>query len=108
MSSANPWLILILAGLLTFFTRLSFIALIGRWQPPELLTRALRFVPTAVLTAIIIPELVLHGGTLNLSPLNPRLLAGAAAALVAWRTKNILFTIVTGMSVLLLLQLFLH
>jgi branched-subunit amino acid transport protein len=97
------WITLILSGLLTFFTRLSFIALWGRWTPPEWLSRALKYVPAAVLTAIIFPEVLLREG--QLAPLNPRLLAGAVAALVAWKTKNVLLTIVVGMGVLLGLQL---
>lgn len=95
----NIWLIMLPLGLLTFLTRLSFIALHNRWTPPELFRRALHYVPVAVLTAIIVPELVMHTGSLDLSPLNPRLLAGAVAIFVAWRTKNTVLTIVIGMGV---------
>jgi branched-subunit amino acid transport protein len=103
MNTTTIWLTMILAGLLTFLTRLSFIALWGRWTPPEWLRRGLRFVPPAVLTAIIVPELLMRDGVLT--PFSPRLLAGVVAALVAWRTKNIVWTIVVGMGALLLLQL---
>jgi branched-subunit amino acid transport protein len=98
------WLILIIAGLLTFATRLSFIALLGRLNVPNWVQRALRYVPPAVLTAIIFPELLVANGALNLSPANPRLIAGILAALVAWRTKNIVLTILVGMGALLALQ----
>jgi branched-subunit amino acid transport protein len=101
---ATIWLIILFAGALTFLTRLSFIVLFGRWQPPELLRRALRFVPPAVLSAIILPELFLPGGTLNLSWHNYRLIAGVIAALVGWRTRNILLTIAAGMLALYGLQ----
>jgi branched-subunit amino acid transport protein len=66
--------------------------------------RALRFVPPAVLSALIFPELLLPGGALNLSLGNPRLLAGALAALIAWRTKNMLLAIAVGMVALWILQ----
>jgi branched-subunit amino acid transport protein len=98
------WVIIIVAGLLTFATRLSFIALFGRMNVPAWVQRALRFVPPAVLTAIIFPELFISGDTLNLSPANPRLIAGLLAALVAWRTKNIVYTILVGMAALLAMQ----
>jgi branched-subunit amino acid transport protein len=65
---------------------------------------ALRFVPPAVLSAIVLPELVMPSGSLDLSLHNLRLLAGCVAMLVAWRTKNVLGTIVVGIGVLLLLQ----
>ena len=98
----TPWLTLCIAGLLTYLTRLSWIALLGRWSAPAWVSRALRFVPPAVLAAIILPELLLSDG--QFSPLNPRLLAGLLAALVAWRSKNILWTILVGMAALLILQ----
>lgn len=96
------WIILIVAGLLTFLTRLSFIALLEKWTPPAWVGRALRFVPTAVLTAILVPELLIRDN--HFIPANPRLLAGALAAGVAWRTKNVILTIVTGMVALILIQ----
>jgi branched-subunit amino acid transport protein len=103
--TTNIWVVMVVIGALTFLTRLSFIALAGRWEAPPLFRRALRFVPVAVLTAIIAPELVMHGGTLDLSPTNPRLLAGLIAIFVAWRTKNTVLTIVIGMTAFWILQL---
>jgi len=44
------------------------------------------------------------GGALDLSFGNVRLLAGVLAALVAWRTKNVLLTIAVGMVALWVLQ----
>jgi branched-subunit amino acid transport protein len=95
---------LVVAGLLTFLTRLSFIALLGRAETPPLLRRALRFVPPAVLSAIIAPELVMRGGRLDVSPGNQRLVAGLLATLVAWRTRNVLLTIGAGMAALWMLR----
>jgi branched-subunit amino acid transport protein len=93
----NLWPVLILGGLATYAIRASFILLIGRREIPLLLRRALHYIPPAVLTAIILPELLLPGGRLHLSPANPHLLAGIAAALVAWRTRSVLLTIAVGM-----------
>jgi len=99
---AEIWMILAVAGLLTYLTRLSFIALLGKWSPPRWVSRALRFVPPAVLTAIILPELLIRDN--HFLPANPRLLAGIVAAGVAWRTKNVILTIAVGMAVLILIQ----
>lgn len=98
------WLTMAFAGLLTFGLRLSFIALYGRLDFPAWVVRALRYVPPAVLSAIIFPELFYTDGALNLSFGNARLLAGVLAALVAWRTRSILWTILTGMAGLVLFQ----
>lgn len=98
------WLVLIFGGLLTYLTRLSFIALSGKIEFPDWLQCSLRYVPPAVLTAIIFPEILIHEGQLNLSFDNNRLIAGLLAALVGWKTRNMLLTIVVGMAALLLLQ----
>jgi branched-subunit amino acid transport protein len=101
----NIWLVLLLGGLLTFGMRFIFIYLLGRFEVPEVMRRALRFVPPAVLTAIVLPELLIRSGRMDLSLTNFRLLAGVVAALVAWKTKNTLLTILGGMLALLLLEL---
>ena len=102
------WLTIFAAGLITYATRLSFILLFERIEIPFWLRRLLRFVPAAVLSAIILPELVFQDGTLAVTPTNPRLLAGIIAILVAWRTKNILLTLISGMVTLWILQVILH
>jgi branched-subunit amino acid transport protein len=96
--------ILIVAGLVTFLTRLSFIVLLGRFETSPLLIRALRFVPPAVLSAIIFPQALFPNNQFDLSLGNARLLAGLIAALVAWRTRNVLLTIAVGMMALWILQ----
>ena len=98
------WLSMILAGLVTYATRLSFILLLGRRRAPNFLVRALRFVPPAVLAAIVFPELLMPNGRLFISFTNLRLLAGLLAILVAWRTRNAVVTIVVGMLALWGLQ----
>ena len=98
------WPALAVAGLVTFATRLSFIALLGRVKVPPLLARALRFVPAAVLTAIIFPELLLRDGALDVSPGNLRLVAGLLATLVALRSRSVVLTIASGMAALWGLQ----
>ncbi len=95
---------LVVAGLVTFLTRLSFIALLGRVKLPLVFLRALRFVPPAVLSAIIFPEVFVRGGAVDLHPRNARLLAGVVAALVAWRTRSVLLTIAVGMAALWAVQ----
>jgi len=103
----NIWLVMLVGGLITFAIRFSLIYLFGRIHVPETMRRSLHYVPPAVLSAIIFPELFLHDGMLNLSLDNTRLLAGLIAIVVAWFSRNTLITIVAGMIALFLLQLFL-
>jgi branched-subunit amino acid transport protein len=101
----NIWLIMLAGGLITYIIRLSFIVLLERVQMPTIVQRALRFVPPAVLSAIIFPELVMADGTMALGLHNLRLIAGIVAIVVAWKTRNALITVGVGMAVLLVLQM---
>ena len=101
----NIWLVMLLGGSITFAMRFSLIYLFGRFEVPPTLRRALHYVPPAVLSAIIFPELFLHDGALDLSLGNTRLLAGLIAILVAWLSRNTLITILAGMIALFLLQI---
>jgi branched-subunit amino acid transport protein len=98
----NIWLIMIAGGLITFGMRFSLIYLFGRFEVPETMKRALHYVPPAVLSAIIFPELFYRDGNLDFSWTNARLLAGLIAIAVAWFSKNTLLTIIVGMIVLLI------
>lgn len=91
---------LLVAGmaLVTFAIRYPVLALLGKIPLPEPVFRALRYVPAAVLTAIIIPAVVIgQDSHLDLRLTNAYLVAGLVSALVAWRTRSLLLTIVLGM-----------
>jgi len=97
------WWIMLFGGMLTYATRLSFILLFGEIEIPVLVKRALKYVPPSVLAALIFPELFLHSGNLDISFSNLRLFSGMVAILVAWRTRNMWITILSGMIMLMVL-----
>ncbi|MFT4171237.1 MAG: AzlD domain-containing protein [Rhodocyclaceae bacterium] len=104
MSNDVLWMTMIACGVVTFLIRLSLIAG-GHWLPQGgRLEALLRYVPPAVLAALIAPDVLMPGGTLALSAGNLRLWAAAAALLAAYFTRNVLATIVAGMGTLWLLQ----
>ncbi len=90
------WLVMVAGGLVTFLTRLSFIAAEGRVAVPRWFRAMLPFVPIATLTALIAPELLRPGGAWSASPHNPRLVAGLLAVVVAAVSRNVLLTICVG------------
>ena len=104
MNGLPIWLLFIALALGTFALRFSFIYLFGKVDMPDWLRRALRFVPASVLAALVFPALTYPNGALDLSLGNVRLLAGIGGALVAWRTKNVLWTIAVGMILFWVLQ----
>jgi branched-subunit amino acid transport protein len=99
------WLLIAVMAMVTLVLRVSFIGLMGRVdRVPDPLQRALRFVPSAVLAALVVPALIRPDGALDVALGNHRMLAGAVAALVAWRTESVIGTIGAGMGALWLLD----
>lgn len=105
MDNFTLMLVILAAGLGTFALRYSFIYLLGRVHMPVPLRRAMRFVPAAVLAALVLPALVLTPqGAPASTALNPRLLAGVVAALVMWRSRRMPLSLVAGMGTLWTLE----
>ena len=99
------WAVIAAAGVVTYGSRLCFVALFARRQMPWVIQQALRFVPAAVLAALVAPGLLLSpSGALDLSLGNARMIAAAAAGAVAFRTRSTSATVVCGMATLWLVQ----
>ena len=89
------WLLLGMAAV-TFLPRFIPLALFTRWSLPERITRALHFMPTAIMAAIVFP--ILLSSPEGKLTFEPRLLLSALPVfLVAWRTKNLWASVVIGM-----------
>jgi branched-subunit amino acid transport protein len=105
LDNCTLWLTIAGMGIITFLLRLSFIALMGRIRLPASVRRGLDFVPSAVFSALILPDLVQYS-VIEPLPLqmHARLIAGGVAVLVAWRTRNVVLTIGAGLVALFILQ----
>ncbi|MEP6657164.1 MAG: AzlD domain-containing protein [Betaproteobacteria bacterium] len=98
-------MVILAVGALNYLSRLSFIAVFSRVEMPPSVARALRFVPAAMLTAIVVPAVVFVApATLAFSYTNPKLVAALIAAIVAWRTKSATATMAVGMIALWTVQ----
>ncbi|MCB1043172.1 MAG: AzlD domain-containing protein [Acidobacteria bacterium] len=104
MSTVHVWFVIGVVGLVTFLLRFAFIGLGDRLKEPEVLRRILRLVPPTVLTALVTSSLFLQEGKVPLTLRNPEYPAALIAGLVAWRTKNLLWTILSGMIALWLFR----
>lgn len=101
IDSGLVWLVVVILAVGTFLIRVSFIELFEFLDDlPEWVEDALRFIPVAVLTAIVLPHIVTLDASLAVSISERKLFAGAVAAVVAWRTENMLATIAVGMGLL--------
>lgn len=104
-SHAGIWAAIAIIGLCTFAVRFSFIYLFGRIdEMPRRVKRVLGYVPAAVLAALVVPAIVTVEPTIEATLLDDRLAAGVVAAAVAWRTEDVLATILVGMGTLWLIR----
>lgn len=87
--------------LVTFGVRYPLLVLVGKIHLPESMFRALRYVPVAVLTAIITPAMLYPENSLDMSLQNSYLVGGIVAVGIAIWRRDVLTTIVLGMVVFL-------
>ena len=99
------WLVMILGGIFTFGTR--FVMLSG-WVAhglPRWLIDALTFVPIAVLTAILVPAVLIDPATQQIIVIgNARVVAAVIATIIALLTRNVIATITSGLATLWFVQ----
>lgn len=94
----TTWIVVGLVALGSYLMRASLLVLVGRTGAPPWLERALPLVGPAVIAALVAPALLPPGGVTG--PDSGRhLLAVAAAGFVAWRTRSIPLTLVTGLGI---------
>jgi len=99
MGRPEIWFTIVGMTLITFTLRASFLLAANRLTLPPLLRLSLTYVPPAVLAAIVAPALA-QPSDVALGPVDLRLVAGALAAVVAWRTRSIVATFAVGMAAL--------
>ena len=99
------WLVMIIGGIFTFGTR--FVMLSG-WVAhglPRWLIDALAFVPIAVLTAILVPAVLIDPATQQIIVIgNARIVAAVVATIIALLTRNVIATISSGLATLWCVQ----
>ncbi|GGQ92828.1 AzlD domain-containing protein [Deinococcus ruber] len=96
------WLVILGVGVVSLLLRASSLVLLRNRRLPPRLAESLGLVPASVLAALIAPDLLVQHGQVNV--LSVRLLAGLLAALVAWKTRNVLWTLVVGLGLLFAAQ----
>lgn len=99
--SARIWILIAAVSIGTFLIRYSFIGLVGDRALPPWAARMLRYVPVAVMPAIVAPLVAwpqATGGQIDPA----RLVAALAALALGIATRNVLAAIFGGMAVLYL------
>ena len=91
------WLSIIIAGLLTYFTRMSMIALVSRDMLGDRIKAVLAYVPSAVFPAIIFPAIFINDYGAFIEMNDPKIFAAIIAIVVGYFSKNVIATILSGL-----------
>ena len=91
------WTTIIIAGILTYLTRMTMITLIDRSVLSTKLKQVLSYVPSAVFPAIIFPAIFFndYGELIELN--DPKIYGAIVAILVGYLSRNIIATIFSGL-----------
>ncbi len=91
------WLSVIIAGILTYFTRMTMVALVDRRVLGTKLKQVLGYVPAAVFPAIIFPAIFFndYGNLITLT--DPKIFGAIIAIIVGYFSRNIIATIFSGL-----------
>ena len=94
----SDWSLIFYCGLITFLTRFSMIALLKKEMFNDRIREVLSYVPSAIFPAIIFPAILLDNtGSMQLED-NPKILASIVAVILGILSKNIIVTIISGLT----------
>ncbi len=94
----NEWLLISLMALITFSIRYILIATAGHWHLPPTIEKGLRYVPIAILSAIVAETIMVNTGNCQ-SPswsVNNQFLVSAVVAFTVAKMTNSLMITVTA------------
>jgi len=100
----NEFLLIVGMMLVTFLVRYLILAFSGRITLAVRFLQLLKYVPPTVLTAIVVPAVLMPQDQLWFSYMNARLIGAIATVIVGFWRKNLLLTIVVGMASFLIWQ----
>ena len=88
---------IIFAGMLTYLTRMTMIALINREMLGNKIKSVLEYVPSAVFPAIIFPGIFINDYGAFIEMNDPKIFGALVAIIVGYFSKNIIATISAGL-----------
>ena len=91
------WLSIIIAGILTYLTRMTMIALVSRDMLGDRIKDVLAYVPSAVFPAIIFPAIFINDYGSFIEVNDPKIFAAIIAIIVGYFSRNVIATILSGL-----------
>ena len=94
----SDWALIIYCGIITYLTRFSMIALLKKEMFNDRIREVLSYVPSAIFPAIIFPAIFLDDLGVFQFEDNPKILAAAIAMIIGILSRNIIATIISGLT----------
>jgi branched-subunit amino acid transport protein len=91
------WISIIIAGILTYLTRMTMVALVRRDMLGDKLKDVLSYVPSAVFPAIIFPAVFFNDNGNFVEISDPKIFASIIAIVVGYFSRNVIATILSGL-----------
>ena len=91
------WLSITIAGILTYFTRMTMIVLVRRDLLGEKIKAVLAYVPSAVFPAIIFPAIFINDYGSYIEMNDPKIFGALVAIIVGYFSRNVIATIFSGL-----------
>ena len=91
------WFTIIIAGILTYFTRMTMIVLVRRDLLSEKIKAVLAYVPSAVFPAIIFPAIFINDYGTYIEMNDPKIFGALVAIIVGYFSRNVIATIFSGL-----------
>ena len=91
------WISITIAGILTYLTRMTMVALVKREMLGDKLKDVLAYVPSAVFPAIIFPGIFISDYGTFIEINDPKIYGALVAIVVGYLSKNIIATILAGL-----------
>ena len=91
------WLSITIAGILTYFTRMTMIVLVRRDLLSEKIKAVLAYVPSAVFPAIIFPAIFINDYGTYIEMNDPKIFGALVAIIVGYFSRNVIATIFSGL-----------
>ena len=91
------WLSIIIAGILTYLTRMTMIALVSRDMLGGKIKAVLAYVPSAVFPAIIFPAIFINDYGTFIEMNDPKIFGAMIAIVVGYFSRNVIATILSGL-----------
>ena len=92
------WTSIFIAGIITYFTRMSMVTLIDKDIFNENFRKILNYVPSVVFPSIIFPGILLDDYGVFVTIMDPKIYGALIAIIVGYFSRNVILTIVSGMA----------